>query len=104
MHALEDRKDPTIHTMETGLMIMGLQERGLSSAVLKGFDMAAGKFVICMDGDLQHPPEKVPEFLKVRAIYPCHRIKYAFRTTFEFSSVIHIKLQNESSNIHDCCS
>ena len=29
--------------------------------------MAAGRFVVCMDGDLQHPPEKVPEFLKVLA-------------------------------------
>jgi hypothetical protein len=27
--------------------------------------MAQSKYVICMDGDLQHPPEKVPEFLKV---------------------------------------
>ena len=41
-------------------------ERGLSSAVLKGFEMAQGDKMVCMDGDLQHPPEKVPEFLKVR--------------------------------------
>jgi len=39
-------------------------ERGLSSAVLKGFEMAQGDKMVCMDGDLQHPPEKVPEFLK----------------------------------------
>lgn len=41
-------------------------ERGLSSAVLRGFDdaVAAGaSAVVCMDADLQHPPEDVPRFL-----------------------------------------
>ncbi|CCK71059.1 dolichyl-phosphate beta-D-mannosyltransferase KNAG_0F03950 [Huiozyma naganishii CBS 8797] len=35
-------------------------ERGLSSAVLRGFHDAQGQYVICMDADLQHPPESVP--------------------------------------------
>jgi len=39
-------------------------ERGLSSAVLRGFQEAKGEKLICMDGDLQHPPEKVPQLLK----------------------------------------
>jgi dolichol-phosphate mannosyltransferase len=34
--------------------------RGLSSAVLLGFDMASNEVVLCMDGDLQHEPESVP--------------------------------------------
>eukprot|EP01047_Picozoa_sp_COSAG01_P044620 COSAG01_NODE_4050_length_5401_cov_4.215956_1_plen_217_part_00 len=34
--------------------------RGLSSAVLLGFDMAKYKHVLCMDADLQHEPESVP--------------------------------------------
>jgi dolichol-phosphate mannosyltransferase len=41
-------------------------ERGLSSAVLRGFDdgVAAGaQALVCMDADLQHPPEDVPHFL-----------------------------------------
>jgi len=34
--------------------------RGLSSAVLLGFDMAAYATILCMDADLQHEPESVP--------------------------------------------
>lgn len=34
--------------------------RGLSSAVLLGFDMAKHPFILCMDADLQHEPESVP--------------------------------------------
>lgn len=38
-------------------------ERGLSSAVMRGFDEARGRLLLCMDGDLQHPPESVPHLL-----------------------------------------
>eukprot|EP00049_Salpingoeca_infusionum_P026247 m.24609 g.24609 ORF g.24609 m.24609 type:complete len:263 (+) comp8622_c0_seq1:292-1080(+) len=34
--------------------------RGLSSAVLLGFDMAKFDTILCMDADLQHEPEAVP--------------------------------------------
>lgn len=44
-------------------IIVRTTERGLSSAVLHGFDMAKGDSIICMDADLQHPPEKVPELI-----------------------------------------
>jgi dolichol-phosphate mannosyltransferase len=42
-------------------------ERGLSSAVLRGFDEALpeSRFLICMDADLQHPPEDIPNFIRV---------------------------------------
>jgi glycosyltransferase involved in cell wall biosynthesis len=38
------------------------QERagGLSSAVVAGFSAAQGNYLVCLDADLQHPPEKVP--------------------------------------------
>ncbi|PRP86309.1 hypothetical protein PROFUN_05450 [Planoprotostelium fungivorum] len=39
-------------------------ERGLSSAVLRGFNDAKGDLLLCMDADLQHPPEKAPELLE----------------------------------------
>lgn len=39
-------------------------ERGLSSAVLKGFSSAKGEILGVMDGDLSHPPEVIPELLK----------------------------------------
>merc|ERR1719265_925385 len=34
--------------------------RGLSSAVLLGFDRAKYATILCMDADLQHEPESVP--------------------------------------------
>jgi dolichol-phosphate mannosyltransferase len=33
---------------------------GLASAVTLGFRVASGKYMIVMDGDLQHPPELIP--------------------------------------------
>eukprot|EP00756_Hemistasia_phaeocysticola_P044706 Hpha_TRINITY_DN18499_c0_g1::TRINITY_DN18499_c0_g1_i1::g.165320::m.165320/K00721/DPM1; dolichol-phosphate mannosyltransferase len=45
-------------------LIVRTKERGLSSAVLKGFDSAKGRVLVCMDGDLQHPPECVPELAR----------------------------------------
>lgn len=43
-------------------------ERGLSSAVLRGFDDAlrsGASALICMDADLQHPPEDIPHFVRL---------------------------------------
>lgn len=37
---------------------------GHMSALRCGYDHARGDAVICMDADLQHPPELVPQFLK----------------------------------------
>ena len=42
-------------------ILVRTKERGLSSAVLHGFDQAKGDALLCMDADLQHPPEKVPD-------------------------------------------
>lgn len=39
-------------------------EGGLSSAVILGMQLATNDFVVVMDGDLQHPPELVPELIK----------------------------------------
>ncbi|MEM1329057.1 MAG: polyprenol monophosphomannose synthase [Planctomycetota bacterium] len=38
--------------------------RGLSPAVLEGFDHALGKLVVVMDADLSHPPEAIPAMLE----------------------------------------
>eukprot|EP00026_Physarum_polycephalum_P014169 Phypoly_transcript_14652.p1 GENE.Phypoly_transcript_14652~~Phypoly_transcript_14652.p1 ORF type:complete len:274 (+),score=28.56 Phypoly_transcript_14652:63-884(+) len=49
-------------------IIVRTQERGLSSAVLEGFRQAKGKYLLCMDADLQHPPESVPKLLDVLVV------------------------------------
>jgi dolichol-phosphate mannosyltransferase len=40
------------------------EERGLSSAVIKGFTLARGDIFTVMDADLSHPPSKLPELIK----------------------------------------
>jgi glycosyltransferase involved in cell wall biosynthesis len=37
---------------------------GQTPALAAGFDTARGDIIITMDGDLQHTPEEIPEFLK----------------------------------------
>ncbi|CAL1710899.1 unnamed protein product [Somion occarium] len=44
-------------------IIVRTTERGLSSAVVRGFYEALGDNMLCMDADLQHPPEYVPTML-----------------------------------------
>lgn len=44
-------------------IIVRTTERGLSSAVVRGFQEAQGDNMLCMDADLQHPPEYVPAML-----------------------------------------
>lgn len=39
-------------------------ERGLATAVVRGFETARGEVLAVMDADLQHPPELLPEMLK----------------------------------------
>lgn len=39
-------------------------ERGLSSAVVRGFDEARFEILLCMDADLSHPPESVPDVIR----------------------------------------
>lgn len=45
-------------------LITRTTERGLSTAVLHGFNEAKGRALICMDADLQHPPESVPKMIE----------------------------------------
>lgn len=44
-------------------LIVRREERGLSSAVIRGFREAKGEFLLCMDADLSHPPQAVPDIL-----------------------------------------
>ena len=44
--------------------IVRKDERGLSSAVLAGIQLARNDYVVVMDADLSHPPEKIPELIE----------------------------------------
>ena len=56
-----------VHEMSTAgipiRIIVRTSEKGLSSAVLAGFSEAKGDIFVCMDADLSHPPEKIPELM-----------------------------------------
>lgn len=45
-------------------LITRTEERGLSSAVMRGFREAEGRLLVCMDADLSHPPEALPRLLE----------------------------------------
>merc|ERR1712166_1276662 len=58
--------DESIGSAETKAIVEALATekfniRGLSSAVLLGFQMAKYETVLCMDADLQHRPEQVSD-------------------------------------------
>ncbi len=39
------------------------KEKGLATAVLRGMEEAKGDFILVMDADHQHPPNKIPELV-----------------------------------------
>jgi dolichol-phosphate mannosyltransferase len=45
-------------------LITRMGERGLSSAVIRGFSEATGEAFVCLDADLSHPPEAIPAILE----------------------------------------
>jgi dolichol-phosphate mannosyltransferase len=45
-------------------LIVRKNERGLSSAVMRGFREARGDLLLCMDADMSHPPEAIPMMLQ----------------------------------------
>lgn len=44
-------------------IIVRTENRGLSPAVIDGFRAARYPVLVCMDGDLSHPPEKIPQLI-----------------------------------------
>lgn len=45
-------------------LIIRKGERGLATAVIEGFRQARGRLLLCMDADLSHPPEAIPEIVR----------------------------------------
>jgi dolichol-phosphate mannosyltransferase len=47
----------------TNIKVLRRKERGLASAVVKGFGVAESELIGVMDADLSHPPEVIPNLL-----------------------------------------
>lgn len=47
------------------------EERGLATAVIHGMRQAKGRVLVCMDADLSHPPESVPQLCRAVAGGEC---------------------------------
>ena len=53
-----------IAAVDSRVLVVKLRRNfGQTSALAAGFDHAQGDFILAMDGDLQHDPEEVPNFL-----------------------------------------
>jgi glycosyltransferase involved in cell wall biosynthesis len=53
-----------IAAVDSRVLVIKLRRNfGQTSALAAGFDHAQGEFLISMDGDLQHEPEEIPNFL-----------------------------------------
>jgi polyisoprenyl-phosphate glycosyltransferase len=65
-----DGSDEVIRTIQqktitsVKIMLISLSRNfGHEAAMIAGIDHASGEAVICMDADLQHPPEAIPEMI-----------------------------------------
>src|SRR5580698_7693190 len=53
-----------IAAVDSRVLIVKLRRNfGQTSALAAGFDHAQGEFILAMDGDLQHDPDEIPNFL-----------------------------------------
>jgi glycosyltransferase involved in cell wall biosynthesis len=54
-----------IAAVDSRVLIIKLRRNfGQTSALAAGFDNAMGEFILAMDGDLQHDPSEIPQFLE----------------------------------------
>ena len=45
-------------------LVVRKEDKGLSQAVVDGFERGKGDVLVCMDADLSHPPERIPDMLE----------------------------------------
>ena len=54
-----------IAAVDSRVLVIKLRRNfGQTSALAAGFDHATGEFILAMDGDLQHDPNEIPNFLE----------------------------------------
>jgi glycosyltransferase involved in cell wall biosynthesis len=55
----------TLHAEDPRVVLVQLRRNyGQTSALMAGFDNARGAIIVSLDGDLQHNPEEIPNFLE----------------------------------------
>jgi dolichol-phosphate mannosyltransferase len=64
----DDSRDGSVELVESRpeswlKIVVRTSHRGLSQAVLDGLRLAAGDVLVCMDADLSHPPEAIPQMI-----------------------------------------
>ena len=64
----DDSRDGSIEAVEQSgydwaRIVVRTENRGLSPAVIDGFRLARNPVLICMDCDLSHPPEVIPQMM-----------------------------------------
>lgn len=53
-----------LHAEDPRVVVVHLRRNyGQTPALMAGFDHALGEFIVALDGDLQHAPEEIPNFL-----------------------------------------
>ena len=54
-----------IAAVDSRVLVVKLRRNfGQTSALAAGFDHAQGEYILAMDGDLQHDPDEIPQFLE----------------------------------------
>jgi len=74
------------------VIIRLIRNFGQHNALLCGMKKAKGKYIICLDDDLQHPPEEIPKFLS--AVDEKTQVIYG-----KYSEKRHSRLENSLSSI-----
>lgn len=64
----DDSRDGTVEWVRDSAppwlrLVVRTGKRGLAPAVVEGIGLAKHPWIVVMDGDLSHPPEKIPEML-----------------------------------------
>lgn len=78
---------------------------GHQNALKAGIDLCRGDIIISLDGDLQHPPEVIPEMLShwqkgYDVVYSCRKDTKATGKFKRFSATIFYRLINLISKLH----
>ncbi len=54
----------SLHAADSRVVVINLRRNyGQTAALMAGFDCARGEVIVALDGDLQHDPEEIPNFL-----------------------------------------